>query len=614
LKSSNHDLDRRRFLKLGLASGAAAGFGGWLRPASALAYGAQGSLYRSLVPEGATPAAKGIDSGWLASLRLREPAEPVFTRAANQLRYIGMPLGGFGCGTLYLGGDGRLWLWDVWHKGGVGIRPRSRTYQHPNGTSASQNCQNGANYFAPIDVWATSPPADEKPFPFDQGFALRTVRDGAEAVHKLDRTGFSDISFRGSYPLARVNYADAACPLAGDYTPHPVFSPLNPPDSALPATVMEYTLHNPGSSPVAATVLGWLQNPVLLDSGLPAGMARSNRIRSGTGCAFLECRADGTAALPFALASDYTAFASFEGTDYGAWTATGSAFGPGPVAVPPPTHPSTDLKDVRGVGNKFVNSYLAAGNSDTPTGTLTSPAFTIAKGWLHFLLGGGAVSGIRVRLLDAGDSSELRSTSNTTNASTMKWRAWDVRDLAGRSVKIVVEDLSSGPWGQLGFDHVCFSDQALPPEYVIYDDFERATYAPWTATGTAFGSGPVLITDIPSYQGDVKGFGERVVNSHASAPGASIAEKDAKTGTLVSPDFTVTHGYLHFLQGGGSTSADVRVRLLKASDNSQLRIQTGNDNNAMAWRTFDVRDLRGQNVRISVEDLRTGGWGKLGID
>lgn len=614
LNPSDHHLDRRRFLKLGLASGAAAGFGGWLRPASALAYGAQGALYRTLVPEGANPAAKGIDPGWLASLRLREPAEPVFTKAANQLRYIGMPVGGIGCGTLYLGGDGRLWLWDVWHKGGEGIRPRSRTYQHPNGSSASHPNRNGVNYFAPINVGATSPPADEKPFPFDQGFALRTIRNGVEAVHHLDRNGFSDVSFRGSYPLARVNYADTACPLAVELTAHPVFIPLNTPDSALPATVMEYSLHNPGSLPVEAVLLGWMQNPVFLDSGLPAGLERVNRIRPGTGHAFLECGSAGTAASPFAYASDYTVFASFEGTSYDDWTTTGSAFGSGPVSVPPPTHPSADLKDVRGVGDKFVNSFLANGGFDAPTGTLTSPAFTVTQGYVHFLLGGGAVSGIRVRLLDADDSSELRSTSNTTSASTMKWRSWDVRDLAGRSVKIVVEDLSTGSWGQLGFDHVCFSDKALPPEYVIYDDFERATYAPWTTTGTAFGSGPVLITDIPSYQGDVKGVGERVVNSHASAPGASITEKDAKTGTLVSPDFTVTHGYLHFLQGGGNYTAETRVRLLRASDNTELRLQTGNNANTMAWRTWDVRDLRGQLVKISVEDLRTGGWGNVGVD
>jgi uncharacterized protein (DUF608 family) len=614
LKFSQHDIDRRRFLKLGLASGAAAGFGGWLRPASALAYGAQGALYRSLVPEGATPAAKGIDSGWLASLRLREPAEPAFTKAANQLRYIGMPVGGIGCGTLYLGGDGRLWLWDVWHKGGVGIRPRSRTYQHPNGTSASHNCQNGANYFAPIDVWATNPPADEKPFPFDQGFVLRAERDGVASLHTLDHHGFADISFRGSYPLAKVTYADPACPLDVELTSHPVFIPLNTPDSALPATVMEYSLHNPGSLPVEFVLLGWMQNPVFLDSGLPAGLERVNRLRPGTGHAFLECGSAGTAATPFAYASDYTVFASFEGSNYDDWTTTGTAFGNAPVTVPPPTHANADLRDVRGVGNQIVNSYLATGGSDVPTGTLTSPAFTVTKGYIHFLLGGGSVPGIQVRLLDAADSSQLRIATNASNSSTMKWRTWDVRDLAGRSVKIVVEDLSGGVWGQLDFDHVCFSDKALAPEYVVFDDFERTTYAPWTTTGTAFGSGPIPITAIPAYQGNVNGLGNRVVNSHASAPGGSISEKDAKTGTLVSPAFTVTHGYLHFLQGGGSYTNETRVRLLRASDGAQLRIQTGNDNNAMTWRTWDLRDLRGQSVYLSVEDLRTGGWGNVGVD
>jgi hypothetical protein len=196
----------------------------------------------------------------------------------------------------------------------------------------------------------------------------------------------------------------------------------------------------------------------------------------------------------------------------------------------------------------------------------------------------------------------------------MKWRIWDVTALAGRSVKIVVEDNSAVSWGQLGFDHVCFSNKQQAPEYVVYDDFERASYAPWITTGTAFGSGPILISGIAGYQGDVKGFGTRVVNSHASAPGVPIDGKDVPTGTLVSPAFTVTHGYIHFLQGGGSNSSLERVRLLNSAGTIQHRIQTGNDNSAMAWRTFDVRDLRGQSVKISVEDLGTGGWGNVGID
>ena len=614
MNQATFSIDRRRFLKLGTGTAVAAWAGGWLRPTAALAYGSQGQLYRSLVPEGATPSAKGIDPAWLASLYDREAAEPTFTKAADELRFIGMPVGGIGCGTLYLGGDGRLWLWDVWYKSGTGIRPRSRTYNRPNGTAQSLSNGSGTNYFSPIDVWNASPPTDETPFPFDQGFALRVVAGTVESVHRLDHRDVAAISFCGSYPLANIGYADPDCPLEVSLLAHPVFIPLNTADSALPVTILEYQLHNPGGAAVTATLLGWLENPVLHDTGAPGGTTLVNDLRTATGIGFLECRAESTGESVFVRADEFTVFADFEGANFGTWTTTGTAFGSGPVAIPSPTVSNADLRDVRGVGLKFANSYLGNGGSDAPTGTLTSPAFTVSQNHIHFLLGGGAVSGIRVRLLDAATSAELRTASNTANASTMSWKSWDVSDLVGRSVKIVAEDLSSSSWGQLGFDCVCFSNRSVAPEYLIYDDFERTTYAPWTTTGTAFGSGPILISNIPSYQGNVNGLGSRVVNSHASAPGSTIAQKDSQTGTLVSPDFTVTRGYIHWLQGGGSYATATRVRLLRSSDGTELRTQTGNNSNAMTWRTWDVRDLRGQTVRISVEDLYTGGWGNVGVD
>ena len=55
--------------------------------------------------------------------------------------------------------------------------------------------------------------------------------------------------------------------------------------------------------------------------------------------------------------------------------------------------------------------------------------------------------------------------------------------------------------------------------------------------GDAFGKGPILKSDIPEYQGDVGTPGPRVVNSHATAPGRDVGEKDNATGSLTSkPD------------------------------------------------------------------------------
>ena len=69
------------------------------------------------------PADKKLDPAWVKSLFLR--GESTRYRASrNELRYIGMPVGGLHSGTLYLGGDGRLWLWDIFNDNREGIEPK----------------------------------------------------------------------------------------------------------------------------------------------------------------------------------------------------------------------------------------------------------------------------------------------------------------------------------------------------------------------------------------------------------------------------------------------------------------------------------------------------------
>ncbi len=82
-----------------------------------------------------------------------------------------------------------------------------------------------------------------------------------------------------------------------------------------------------------------------------------------------------------------------------------------------------------------------------------------------------------------------------------------------------------------------------PPAGDVFADFEGADYAGWTASGTAFGSGPARGT-LPGQQ-TVSGFsGSGLVNS--------FIDFDGSQGTLTSPEFTLSRDYINFLVGGGA--------------------------------------------------------------
>ncbi|MFM8217725.1 MAG: DUF1549 domain-containing protein, partial [Planctomycetaceae bacterium] len=53
-------------------------------------------------------------------------------------------------------------------------------------------------------------------------------------------------------------------------------------------------------------------------------------------------------------------------------------------------------------------------------------------------------------------------------------------------------------------------EQSTDPLEVVFEDFERETYAPWVASGTAFEGGPNRLP-LPDYQGDVHAVGQGLV-------------------------------------------------------------------------------------------------------
>ena len=239
-------INRREFLRLGsVGTASALAFRPWQ---VAMAGPFTPADFDKLVP-----ADKRLSAAWVKSLYAR--GEPEILRG-SELKFVGMPVGGLCAGQLYLGGDGRLWHWDI--------------FNQPHATGSE-------HYAKPLDPG----------FALEQGFALRF---GGKTV-ALDRSGFSDVSFRGEYPIGRVKYRDAAVPLGVTLEAFSPFIPLNTDDSSLPATVMQFTLENTSATLVEVALVGTLENAVLLAHRAVPGIRR-NRVIAGKGFTFLNCSAE----------------------------------------------------------------------------------------------------------------------------------------------------------------------------------------------------------------------------------------------------------------------------------------------------------------------------------
>ena len=168
------------------------------------------------------PADKKLSSDWVKSLFARGTPEVL---RGDELKYVGMPVGGIGAGQLYLGGDGRLWHWDIFN----------------------QFIFTGAEHYAkPLTPSS----------PLTQKFSLKL----GDKVVSLDRDGFSEVTFRGEYPIAVVEYSDASVPASVKLEAFSPFIPLNTDDSSLPATVFQFSVRNTSAAPLETTLTGELEN------------------------------------------------------------------------------------------------------------------------------------------------------------------------------------------------------------------------------------------------------------------------------------------------------------------------------------------------------------------
>ena len=139
-------------------------------------------------------------------------------------------------------------------------------------------------------------------------------------------------------------------------------------------------------------------------------------------------------ALQLACRAQDITIADFKGSDYGDWTTTGTAFGSGPQS---------------GIAK-------SDNGGDAATGTLTSPEFTIERGYINFLVSGGNwPDDVNVELIVSGT---VVRTAIANHQDNMFWFTWDVMDLLGSSAKIVVNDNYTGNWGRITVDDFEQSD------------------------------------------------------------------------------------------------------------------------------------------------------------
>ena len=375
------------------------------------------------------PGDKKLNADWVKALFAR--GEPVWY-SGEALETIGMPVGGICTGQMYLAGDGRLACWDVYNRnvssgwGQVNYKPGRKV------NDAVVNGRTIQPYLVP-----------------DQGFAVMTKAGDVKQARVLDQDGFPKTRFRGEYPMGIVDYSADGFPVAVRLEAFSPFLPLNSADSALPATVLAYTVTNESDEALEATVTGWLENAsCLYNRGEYATLAEHvNRVGRGDGFAWLE---GGSRLTPRAEAArPPEVFADFEGGNYGDWTLEGEAFGEKPAGGT--LESQQRVTGFKGKG--LVNTYL--GGNDAKTGKATSPEFTIERHYIGLLVGGGAHEGTRIELIV--DGTAVRSAKGK-NHERLTVRNWDVKEYRGKQARIVIVDEVTGGWGHINVDQIEFRD------------------------------------------------------------------------------------------------------------------------------------------------------------
>lgn len=458
------------------------------------------------------------------------PLTPARVYRGKNLEAVAMPIGGIGTGSVWLDGQGRLSVWQIFNN------------------------------------------LSEPRVP-DSFLAVRARAGGGEPVTRVLQTEaegalkpVASLDYEGGYPIARLALHDPALPVQVRLEAFNPMIPLDAANSSIPCAIFRLTAKNPGKESAEVALFGTLQNavgsqgagvqgvrfagyggnrnrvvrrgasvvvamdkspdpvqpgPVVVRSadgrpvggpelfwldgaaGLTAQTAETlARIASDGGAALVDGVSPALLRTVAVLRSSHRehagvaeVFEDFEKADYKGWTLTGNAFGKRPSRGT-----EAGQQPVSGfAGRGLVNTFIAG---DGPQGTATSKPFAIKRRYIGFLIGGGAHADrtcINLRV----DGKVVR-TATGKNLEALEPASWDVADLKDKSAVIEIVDKSSEGWGHVNIDQIVFAD--VPPEPFLKQGTAADTVA--KALGLAFtaaeektlpeGQGAVLAAEAPA--------------------------------------------------------------------------------------------------------------------
>jgi uncharacterized protein (DUF608 family) len=432
------------------------------------------------------------------------PLTPPRVYRGKHLEAVAMPLGGIGTGSLWLDGQGRLSVWQIFNNLSEPRIPDT--------------------FFA---VRVRS--GDDKPI-------VRVLQTAEERGLKP----LASLSYEGGYPIARLTFNDPSLPVQMRLEALNPMIPLDAVNSSIPCALFRITATNPPGRPVAnVDLLATLQNAVGSggDGGVQGvrfggyGQNRNRVVRDktpapsggpGSGgmvAIAMDKSADPVATGPVKIRSagggevegpeimwlagvsgltpdiagpmariaaeggllvadgatknfaeavaalrsqhrDFesvaTVFEDFEKKTYEGWTITGTAFGKGPShGTEAGQQPVTGF-----AGRGLVNTF---GGGDGPQGTATSKKFTIERRYIGFLMGGGNHPGKTCMNLLVGGKAVRTAMGKGREA--LEPASWDVSEFKGKEAAIEIVDHSSEGWGHINVDQIIFSD--IPPESLL---------------------------------------------------------------------------------------------------------------------------------------------------